>query len=282
MQICNVFLTPAIQFEKHIDGEGWLTEKGMEFPTAIRKYFHQTVCNFYDDENELPADFQESLRKFVIETGSHITTLNYDDLLYDCFTETPVFGNYHLRDGFFGNSGFDFDQAQRKYDSTKKEGWFLHLHGSPLFINTKRGPKKIKRSEFEKNIGTESRHLVLTNVRFKESTINGSEILSAYWNKLREIICDVEEIILFGYGGADSHLNVQVSLTSILYNIPVLVIEINLGVPQTDRLSYWQDALSFTASTNDYVDVQLMDNILEFTNWNKKSSITFSKNNNYP
>lgn len=260
------------KFEKRIQGDGWLTEKGKEFPAAIKKYFHQTVCNFYKNTNKLPSGFQDALREYITSTGSHITTLNYDDLLYDCFTDTAVFKNYHLRDGFF-QKGFDFERAQKLYDKNRKEGWFLHLHGSPLFVNIGENLKKKKRSEFANIVGTESRHLVLTNVEFKQSTINGSEILSAYWKKLREIICDVEEIILFGYGGADTHLNDLIFRASRIHNVSIHVVEKCLGKSPQERLKYWQKALNFPVNETEYVEVQLMDDILEFKNWDKEVSI---------
>ena len=255
-----------LEFENRVQDDGWLTESGIEFPKAIRQYFHRTACNFYNSDKRLPKDFQDCLRGFVIENGPHVATLNYDDLLYDCFADTDVFNKIHLRDGFFKKK-FDFEKAEKWYDPKRAEGWFFHLHGSPLFINVNGQPNKINRSDFTNFVGNESTHLVLTNVRYKRSAIGSSEILSAYWKKLQEIIYEVSEITLVGYGGADTHLNDYIGIAAGLMDIPVRIIERTSGDSDAARQKFWHK--KFVANSKVEADIKViqMEDILKFQDW---------------
>jgi hypothetical protein len=182
----------------------WLTDEGKEFPNAVRRYFHHAASQFHSQDKKLPDKFAVRLRKFVRDCRPHIATLNYDDLLYNAFTETDIFAQHMLRDGFFGQ--FDFQKHKELYNR-KKEGWFLHLHGSPLFITRAGAERKIKRSELSEHKGSEKTHLVLTHAKSKPNAIQSSAILTAYWNQLSKILKSECEITLFGYSGNDLHLN---------------------------------------------------------------------------
>ncbi|WP_150526031.1 hypothetical protein [Roseibium sediminis] len=112
----------------------WLSDMGKDFPAAIRKFIHGVACSFHVDEKKLPDVFLESLCAFIRDSRSHVATLNYDRLLYDGFNSKKVCDGYggSLIDGFWG-TGFAAENLERKYD--RRLGWYLHLHGSPLFYD---------------------------------------------------------------------------------------------------------------------------------------------------
>jgi len=200
------------EFESDNDGQGWLTKHGNSFPVAIRRYFHHAASLFHEGGKELPVGFAEPLRDFVRKTGPDIVTLNYDDLLYEAFTGTDIFQNHFLRDGFFDGQ-LDMERHERYFDY-EREGWFLHLHGSPLFVTRDGGPRKIPRAKLSEYAGENSFHIVLTNADSKPSVIDNSSILRVYWRKLDELLRDAARITVFGYGGGDQHLNRLIGLNN--------------------------------------------------------------------
>lgn len=245
--------------------EAWLTQHGLEFPQAIRRYIHDAACYFHRrnslifDCSDLPDEFQRSLVDFIRASRAHIATLNYDDLLYDCFTDTPVFQHYMLRDGFF-NGEFDFDRANQLAAENPSSGWFLHLHGSPLFITRKGHPRKILRAHLYEYRGHNSTHLVLTSIRHKQSVIAASPVLGSYWMKLKEIMSSARNIVIVGYGGLDRHLNREIGLAN--GDARVRVVEYNSGQPQIARSEFWREKLRRRD-----VEVVQLDNILTFGDW---------------
>lgn len=246
------------------DQTGWLSPHGIEFPQAIRKYIHHTASSFYDDEKYLPRGFSESLRGHIINNGPTVATLNYDDLLYECFAGTDVFNRHILRDGFLSGP-FDFDQARNRRDAAR-EGWFLHLHGSPLFVTKEGQPTKIRRDQFAEYVGTDSTHLVLTNVEAKTNIIAGSEILDTYWKELKAEITVADSILLVGYAGSDKHLNRLIS-NNLPVSATIRIVEFNEANFYSDeeRRAFWGPL--FSASRSDFVEIIRMDDILEFRNW---------------
>lgn len=252
------------QFEDQIAGTdgNWLNEHGMEFPTAIRRYLHNAACRFNQPvlgvDRALPNKFQKKLRGFIMHKGGHIATLNYDDLLYECFTDTDVFKKHRLRDGFF-NRKFNFAAHETWYKG-KNEGWFLHLHGSPLFMGPSDQPEKITRAELDEKIGHDSTHLVLTSVQHKRAAIQSSEILKTYWDKLQQIIPESTNVVLFGYGGLDVHLNEQ--LRHLHHEADLRIVEYDDGADLADREKFWRAA---TGRKN--LGLIRMQNILNFDLW---------------
>lgn len=143
---------------------------------------------------------------FVKKTKSHVATLNYDKLLYDEFISAKICDGFsgQLVDGF-PDSGFDGSCLVRKY--SKSFGYYMHLHGSPLFRDKGNVTYKLATSDISKGNIFGSKHIVLTHIPHKPSVITASEVLSTYWNYLILSLSEVEEIILFGYSGCDTHLN---------------------------------------------------------------------------
>ena len=134
----------AADFLRRLDiGEtSWLTDQAKELPSAFKQYIHEVAIHFHNSGQKLPAKFLSPLSDYIKTTKSHVCTLNYDNLLYDGLRDTKVLDGYRgpLIDGFW-REGFDDDHLERKIMS--EHGWYMHLHGSPLFT----GNQKTMRDE---------------------------------------------------------------------------------------------------------------------------------------
>lgn len=238
--------------------EHWLSEAGREFPSAIRRFIHQTACRFHGTEEELPEGFSEPLVDFIHETKSHIATLNYDPLLYDSFLSSRVLNGYSgdLIDGIT-TAGYRSDNLQR--NRPDRLGWYLHLHGSPLFYDAQNGRiKKLRRGRLLDDV-IETTHLVLTHVRHKTAIISASPLLTDYWRHFGKALKESEELILFGYSGYDEHLNSKVARLS--NGIKLRVVEWSGAQPDINREKYWASKLKAN------VEVEQYDSILDFIDW---------------
>lgn len=236
----------------------WLSEQGKAFPPAIRRFVHQVAACFHNTGLELPDEFTEPLCGFLHDSKSHVATLNYDPLLYECFLNTGVLEGYNgdLIDGMT-NAGFQKDNLYRR--NPQNLGWYLHLHGSPLFYDAPNGRvRKMPRYRLADRI-VESTHLVLTHVRHKQSIIATSSLLTEYWKFLARALKESEEVMLVGYSGYDGHLNSFISRRTNGLNIRI--IEWSQAQPGNDRPRYWERKLKAP------VQVEQYDSILEFTDW---------------
>lgn len=233
----------------------WLTEQSRQLPNAFRRFIHAAATYFHRSGQNLPEAFVESLAAYVEETKSHVALLNYDNLLYDALRDRGILRGYAgaLLDGFH-NEGFNPEHLDRF--NTVRHGWYLHLHGSPLFV----GNRKIMGIGREFLHPTEQCHVVLTHVQHKRSIIDKSSILSEYWNRLRKTLSEASQIILFGYSGADVHLNEIIASNS--DGKPVFVVEWDGAGEFRERKSYWESKLK-----NANVTLVTMGNILEFEDW---------------
>ncbi|SOC54619.1 SIR2-like domain-containing protein [Chromohalobacter canadensis] len=242
-------------------GEGevhWLTEDGMNFPEITATYIHKVATKLHNYEGDLPGDFEESLVGFVKATRSHVATLNYDKLLYNSFIDNDIFNGYRgfLVDGML-DQGFSSEALERKYG--KKFGYYLHLHGSPLFVDRHQEAVKLSRHQLTVDRDEASEHIVLTHIKRKPAVIAASHVLSTYWDYLQFALSESEEVILFGYSGLDAHLNL---LLRPYLNLKALrVVEWSGAGDQRDRENYWRDIFGQA------VQVTRLDNISEFTDW---------------
>tara|TARA_R110002049_G_scaffold44333_3_gene129827 strand:+ start:62841 stop:63386 length:546 start_codon:yes stop_codon:yes gene_type:complete len=181
-------------------------------------------------------------------------------LLYEAFTETSVFKEHFLRDGFFGGI---LDMGKHEYlMNPEKEGWFLHLHGSPLFVTREGVPKKITRAKLHEYVGENSVHIVLTNADSKPSIIENSPILSLYWKKLETLLRDAEKITLFGYGGGDKHLNQLIGINTTAKLRVVTRKEVDT---QQELETRWRRRLR--ATQDQPLDVVEIESLLDFRDW---------------
>lgn len=242
-------------------GEGdvhWLTDDGIGFPGITATYIHKVATQLHNYEGILPDHFEQNLIQFVKDTRSHVATLNYDKLLYSSFIDNGVFDGYrgYLVDGMLAQ-GFSSDALERRYGNVF--GYYLHLHGSPLFVNQGADVVKLARHQLTLDRDEASEHIVLTHIKRKLSVIAASRVLSAYWDYLGFALSESEEIILFGYSGLDTHLNVL--LRPYLGYKPLRVIEWSRAGTQGEREQFWRSALGQSVS------VTRLENITEFTGW---------------
>jgi len=236
----------------------WLTPDGQHFPEFTSIYMHKVATRLHNYNGPLPGDFEHNLIEFIKNTNSHVATLNYDKLLYNSFIDNGVVCGYDgsLVDGML-DSGFSFEALERKYDRTY--GFYLHLHGSPLFIYKNGNVIKLSRDMLTETINEPSEHIVLTHVKHKPSVIAGSQVLSTYWDYLQFALSESEEIIFFGYSGFDDHLNIL--LRPYLVSKRLRVVEWSGAGEQKERELYWSGKLGHS------IIVERFDNITDFINW---------------
>ena len=188
---------------------------------------------------------------------AHVVTLNYDNLLYDPLCRRKILSGFDgvLIDGFKGK--FDPNNLVRFPDKVNKLGWFLHLHGSPLFV----GDRKLGGAGRAFLEAEEECHIVLTHVAHKLSVIESSEILSEYWERFDEALEESSEIIVFGYSGVDTHLNKVISN----YGKDKLigVVEWSGSGSNSDRLEFWKSKFSGCK----FIHVTLCPDVLAFRDW---------------
>lgn len=250
----------------------WLTKEGGKFPMAVRAYLNAAAYYFLqkmrgDDRSNLPPKFADALVKFCEDNGANIATLNYDDLVYDCFLNSSLMDRRwrdeqeraYLFDSF--KHTFVKDLYSGYVENGKKRGWYLHLHGSALYRDIDGEITKLSRNDVSAGKNTATTHLVLTHVNHKTSVIHASPLLRYYWEILEDILPTQETITLFGYGGADAHLN-RLIRKHHSENSRIRVIEWNSEITsEQGAQSEWNERLG--------VDVVLirLSNILEFTDW---------------
>ncbi|MCK4705823.1 MAG: hypothetical protein KAT90_10100, partial [Gammaproteobacteria bacterium] len=153
----------------------WLSDDGQQFPDMTAQYIHKVAVQLHNYDGELPVEFVEPLVQFVNDTKSHIATLNYDKLLYSSFIDNGVCSGYDgcLVDGMIRN-GFSADNLERRYG--RDFGYYLHLHGSPLFMSDNNGGIiKLPRDELTLEDEMIGRHIVLTHVKHKPEVILASD-----------------------------------------------------------------------------------------------------------
>ncbi|HFK9523309.1 TPA: hypothetical protein ACG0T3_001924 [Citrobacter farmeri] len=236
----------------------WLTEDGLNFPQITATYIHKVATTLHNYNGSLPQVFENALVEFVRATRSHIATLNYDKLLYNSFIDNQLVNGYdgYLVDGMVGH-GFSSDALERRYG--RRFGYYMHLHGSPLFTQRGQNVIKLPRAQLTVETDESSEHIVLTHIKRKPSVIAASSVLSTYWDYLQFSLSESEEILLFGYSGLDTHLNMLIR--PYLASKPLKVIEWNGAGEQEARETYWRNLMGHP------VTVLRLDNITEFINW---------------
>lgn len=235
----------------------WITQDANQIPSIYKKFIHDVAIQFHQTGYSLPRDFKEHLLDFIEKTKSHVCTLNYDNLLYDALKTKSLMDGYNgvLIDGFH-RSGFDEKNLDRRRPNA--QSWYIHLHGSPLFIKNNKA-MGIGRDFLTSN---EKCHIVLSHVEHKPSIINSSKILSEYWRRLNKAINESDTIYLFGYSGEDDHLNEMIKLQSRGKKLVIIEWSKNNSYIEINRNKYWQEITGF-----DELELVLLDNILDYTDW---------------
>lgn len=195
-----------------------LNEEGQQFPEMYQNFIYKVAKYFFDYNEDLPHYFEGNLSQFIQNCERcNIATLNYDKLLYSALWRQGLFNNGYqatLLDGVYTNSsGFTQDNLIRKYGNDF--GWFLHIHGSPLFFTSTSDSTINKRGigslppRFNANMCSHN-HVVLASTKQKPGIISKSELLLCYWYYYTLALSESNLIILFGYGGGDKHINVPI------------------------------------------------------------------------
>lgn len=254
----------------------WLTKDARDFPSALKKYLFEVARSFhgFNPANagyDFWQDFKNELVKFIWTSKSHVATLNYDDLLYGPFTDLQeidgkprlICNGYSgtLIDGYRKTNGFRKSNMGRKPERKEELGFYMHLHGSPLFVDGEKHAVKLNRSELGQERGERDSHIVLTHSAYKTLVIDKSPVLHMYWEQLDKAIGEAGEIILFGYSGRDKHLNAKISARR--GKTPVRVVE-RTHDEADKRASFWKKELGVEAT------IVQFDNILDFREWAKE------------
>jgi hypothetical protein len=236
----------------------WLSQYGWDFPSVCRSFITQVATCLYDYNNTLPEGFGAPLADFIRATKSHVATLNYDKLLYELFINNNIVNGFNgsLVDGIT-NAGFNSEYLERKWGNNF--GYYLHLHGSPLFKNRNGVIKKLPRFELNPQQPEPSSHIVLTHIRHKPAVISSSEILSSYWQHLYFSLSESSEAVLFGYSGLDKHLNELLSIFS--QRLQFKVVEWAGSGNHQQREEFWRGAL------RQNVNLIHKEDILNFQQW---------------
>lgn len=236
-----------------------LTDLGKEFPMVTQEYLTNVAWYFHHSGKELPIEFLDPLYRFIRKTKSHVATLNYDNLLYQKFIEERILDRYnsYLIDGFWDETGFAEENLLRKFNHDF--GYYLHLHGSPLYVESKEKKCIIKQKQGEA-IAIPTDHLVLAHVNHKRMIIDYSDVLKVYWKFLNRCILESKNIFVFGYSGQDDHLNNMIANYS--GKKQIIVIEWDGTNKLENRQSFWENAFGSKKIT-----LVSKNNILEFTEW---------------
>lgn len=250
-----------------ISGLPWLTDEAQPFPNAVRAFIGKVALYFHEYPKPLEGSFVDRLCEFLSSTPCHIATLNYDNLLYQPLIEREVLKGYSgiLVDGFH-EPGFNRDNLEKKYG--REFGWYLHLHGSPLFVSDATGAiRKLKQSEKDSvedaKDGAAYRHVVLTHFRFKPEVILQSMLLSAYWDYFRKALAESSRLIIFGYSGFDRHVNEAISEMLEWDSIRVIIVEWrNPASEDEERLVWWRDQLGVAEAFP--LELRRLPNILDY------------------
>jgi hypothetical protein len=243
------------RFEDHNQLK-WLDDKARDFPIKFRELIEDTAWHFLDyngDQTQLNP-LLEDLKFFINHNYTHIATLNYDKLIYGNFIDTEIMDGYNgeLVDGFY-SSGFHPHNLTRAFG--RQFGWYLHLHGSPLFYTcTKTGAYKktqLKDSKADRKTQGLREHIVLCNTNLKSSQISQSDVLLTYWYYFRAALDKSDTVIIFGCSGDDFHVNKEISdwfrNSNNHQNKKIKIIEYaDSKFTQEQRQQFWSSALNLS------------------------------------
>lgn len=279
-QFGHELITTAVETENQ---NQWFTDDALGYPQAISKYVYEVArqldlnSQVFGNDERL-EEFLSSFIPFLQETNSHVATLNYDTLLYSAFNDgytLPDGTNIqicqgqdwktHLCDGYRPNTGFQKENFERPNDGDF--GFYLHLHGSPLIVDGKTKAKKLRRNQITGHIPQSAHHIILSDGSMKPLLIQRSEVLSLYWHMLESTTDEIDEIIVFGYGGGDEHLNTFLRKS----RKPILIVEYaDPEISDTDSEALWEKRIGANSEVIEgetSFALERMDNILSFSDW---------------
>ncbi|MBX3487620.1 MAG: hypothetical protein KF798_06935 [Candidatus Paracaedibacteraceae bacterium] len=266
----NLASTLPVKIRKHF---GMISK----FKDSYFSYLYDVSRYFFNYEPKDGSENYQRYKRFIQNFATcivnsepivNVVTLNYDALLirelYRC-DDHKLFDGYsgYLVDGFL-DSGFKKENMERYHG--KNFGWYIHLHGSPLFYTDDRGvirkrtvsTDRLQRSMFNPagDYKSGDNHLILCDPTQKLERIQHSELLSSYFECFKEAIIASDVIVLIGYRGEDCHVN---DLIKERNGVCKLVVEWQgTNYAESDRMFFWNAVLG------DGVEVRLLDSIFNF------------------
>jgi hypothetical protein len=180
-------------------------------------YFHGYNIQIPGSTNRTFVTFYNCLHQFIVANSTHVATTNYDNILYQNFITNNIFSNLfattRLVDGFTGQGNLVFDEDNLERKNNNNFGWYLHLHGSPLFytdmnhkinkLNAGNAQTALRNFNFPGYF----EHIVLNHFSLKPNIISSSTLLNTYWEYFVRALIESHRLVVFGYGGADVHIN---------------------------------------------------------------------------
>jgi hypothetical protein len=237
----------------------WLDRDAKDFPLHFQKFIENTAwhfCNYDGNEGNL-MNLIKCLKYFIQHNYTHLITLNYDKLIYSNFaTDDEIMNDYsgQLVDGFL-KGGFRSQQLNREFG--RRFGWYLHLHGSPLFYTCSE-TNLVKKTLLTDTLDQRNKqglreHIILCNINLKSNRIAQSELLFTYWHYFLAALDESEKVIFLGYSGNDSHINHEIENwmrnTKSIKNKTIQVIEYaDSKFSDADRQTFWSSQLGVSNS----------------------------------
>ncbi len=212
-------------FQEDAKKLGLLNIENVEsFIDNSQRFIHDIGCHFFEKSLAVQGEsekkykiaslktFLNYLKDYMQKNLTHVATTNYDAFLYSFFIDNKIVDGYSgtLIDGLT-DSGFTSNNLER-YCSGKL-GYYLHLHGSPLFY-TDNG-SEIKKHSFSKNqkkinninkTNNKYEHIVLSHSKYKNKIIASSELLSTYQEYFKLSLKESNNIYIIGHGCKDKHI----------------------------------------------------------------------------
>lgn len=260
----------------------WLSNDGQKFPDIYQTYIYKVAKHFFDYDLQSPSiydNFIDNLCEYIKANKGkcHIATLNYDKLLYGTFIEKQIVKGYDgcLVDGIY-DSGFAPGNLVRTHNHF---GWYLHLHGSPLFYTENGIIKKEHIPNLPDGASDKDKihaHIVLARTQSKPDLIARSSILNDYFSYFTKALEESNEIYVLGYSGNDEHVNTEIenwtlakSFDDKISKIDIQIVEWNNpSESDEERNKFWRDKLisEHCGVKANKINVKLtrLDNILTF------------------
>lgn len=244
---------------------------------VMDRYRRYVADHFFRYQCQLPASFSDTVCNFMEGDAFrtvHVATLNYDNLLYDLFLRRQICKDFSgkLVDGF-GKKGFDASRLERRWGN--RFGWYLHLHGSPLFVEDESGTiTKLSQGALARSDHS-CKHLVLAHADFKQNHIVRSSLLVRYFEYLTKALDESSHLVLFGYSGLDPHVNTAIQRRVKQSPLAIDVVEWNRADTHAglkNRRRYWTEQLGHVR------DIYPVENILGFRLESLKPAPSFQAN----
>lgn len=201
-----------------------LTYEGINFYYLLGYINFRTATFFHELTKK--SSFKSTFKKSISEVYDFakiltkkrridVATLNYDRLIYSKLLQA----SYHIhfdgfRDSFY--SGFNSKSAAAPI--------YLPLHGTPLIYECDSSYYKVSASDMDEFLLKKNDNfnywlnrvkskswglspIILNDEQDKFTSILGDRLLKEYYEKFSELAATSEQLIIFGYGLGDLHIN---------------------------------------------------------------------------